>query len=45
MSVVVEDLFDKVVYLSRLRRGDQIIAVNDTDISLASHEEAAKVTK
>ena len=26
-----------------LRRGDQIIAVNDTDISRASHEEAARV--
>ena len=43
--VVVEYLFDKVVYLARLRRGDQIIAVNDTDISLASHEEAARVRK
>jgi len=28
-----------------LRRGDQILAVNDTDISRATHEEAARVLK
>merc|ERR1719342_1402419 len=28
-----------------LRRGDQILAVNDTDISSATHEEAARVLK
>ena len=28
----------------RLRRGDQILAVNDTDISRATHEEAARVS-
>ena len=27
----------------RLRRGDQILKVNDTDIAQATHEEAAKV--
>ena len=28
-----------------LRRGDQILAVNDTDISRATHEEAARVSR
>ena len=30
-------------YFHRLRRGDQILKVNDTDIAQATHEEAARV--
>lgn len=42
--IVPECFYLTPLSIFRLRRGDQILAVNDTDISRATHEEAARVS-
>ena len=42
--LLCQSVLISLLSIFRLRRGDQILAVNDTDISRATHEEAARVS-